>query len=55
MTQRYVIKKKKDEAEVGHQVYSDQFMDYDYAWNLVDWLNKHNGESFIYYLEEVSN
>lgn len=53
MAQRHIILKAKNHGDAGKQVYSDKFMDYDYAWYLTDWLNKHNGDNFIYWLDEV--
>lgn len=52
VTPRHVIMKTcHDTPDQSEQVYSDRFMDYDYAWNLVNWLNR-SSDTHTYYLEE---
>lgn len=52
-TRHVIMKHRVEHPEQAEQVYSDRFMDYDYAWHLADWLNRFS-DTHTYYLEESS-
>lgn len=51
MARHIIMKARHDGTGHAEQVYSDKFSDYDYAWNLMQWLNRAS-ETHSYWLEE---
>lgn len=53
ITKWLVMKSKPGELEnKAEQVYSDKFMDYDYVYGLIGWLN-HFNPSYTYWIKEI--
>lgn len=50
---KWIIMKSKHGESNGTAVYSDKFTEYDKAKNLEQWLNRHNGEKWSYWLKEI--